>query len=278
MRQCGKASTQARENRKKRMTQTMTSEESTPSEHATMPSTIVFLHGSGDDAHVWDEVIANLPECTTVALDLPGHGELIERPGPATMSVADYADAVRAELARRDLRRVCVVGHSLGGAIALQLALDHPALVGGLVLVGSGARLRVTPELLDLARTDQTAAGHTLKQMGFTADHAAQREAFESQRAPLAPGMLHRDLAACDAFDVMAHLGKIAQPTLIVTGESDALTPPKYARYLHANIAHSEVVLVPGAGHYLPIEEPTTIASAIRRWLTQTPSPNLSPA
>ncbi|MBF6592456.1 MAG: alpha/beta fold hydrolase, partial [Ktedonobacterales bacterium] len=103
---------------------------------------LVFVHGSGDNARVWDETLQRLPGYTTVALDLPGHGTLVERPGPAHMSVADYADAVRAELTRRGLKSVCLVGHSLGSAIALRLAVEHPALVRRLALAGAGARLR----------------------------------------------------------------------------------------------------------------------------------------
>src|SRR5690242_3305041 len=90
---------------------------------------LVFVHGSGDSAKSWALVIAALPDIPCVTLDLPGHGALVEQPGPSVMSVGDYAAFVRAEIERRGLIGACVVGHSLGGAIALQLALDAPDLV-----------------------------------------------------------------------------------------------------------------------------------------------------
>lgn len=229
--------------------------------------TLVFLHGSGDDAHVWDALIAHLPEYAAIALDLPGHGALTNRPGPTTMTVDDYAGAVRAELTRRGLEHVCVVGHSLGSAIALRMAVEYPALVSRLALVGAGARMRVLPALLEEARSDPPAAKWKLVEMGFTPAHLAEARAFFEQLAPLAPGMLYRDLAACDGFDIMSELGHIDQPTLIVTGEEDRLTPPKYARFLAEHLDSAQLALLPNAGHYAQLESPAAVADAIRAWL-----------
>ena len=229
--------------------------------------TLVFLHGSGDNAQLWDAVIACLPQYTAIALDLSGHGALTARPGPTTMSVDDYAGAVRAELTRRGLEHVCLIGHSLGSAIALRMAVDYPALVSRLVLVGAGARMRVLPALLEEARTDPPSAKWKLVEMGFAPAHLAQARPFFEQLAPTAPGMLYRDLAACDSFDIMSELGHIAQPTLIVTGEEDRLTPPKYARFLAEHLDNAQLALLPNAGHYAQIEAPEAVADAIRAWL-----------
>lgn len=228
---------------------------------------LVWLHGSGDSGQIWGAVIAALPEFHSVALDLPGHGALVERPGPERMGVVEYADAMRSELTRRELRNVCLIGHSLGSAIALQLALDHPALVRRLVLVGSGARLRVLPALLTLAREDPAAAAAQLDALAFAPGRDAVRAATARDRSPLAPGMLARDLAACDAFDLMNDLGRIEQPTLLVVGAEDKLTPPKYATYLGDHLEHAEVAIIPGAGHYAMVEEPPAVALAIRTFL-----------
>ena len=229
--------------------------------------TLVFLHGSGDNAQLWDAVIACLPQYTAIALDLSGHGALTARPGPTTMSVDDYAGAVRAELTRRGLGHVCLIGHSLGSAIALRMAVDYPALVSRLVLVGAGARMRVLPALLEEARTDPSSAKWKLVEMGFAPAHQSQARPFFEHLAPTAPGMLYRDLAACDSFDIMSELGHIAQPTLIVTGEEDRLTPPKYAHFLAEHLDNAHLALLPNAGHYAQIEAPEAVASAIRAWL-----------
>src|SRR5262249_10097895 len=154
---------------------------------------------------------------TCVALDLPGHGAAAGGVAPAQVSVAGYVESVREELSRRGLSGVCLVGHSLGSAIALRLALDHADLVGHLVLVGGGARLRVLPALLDQAREDPGQAKRTLTEYGFSPRHEARRAAYLARTTPLAPHMLYRDLAACDGFDVMSELARITQPVLVVT-------------------------------------------------------------
>lgn len=229
--------------------------------------TLVFIHGSGDTAHVWDALVARLPGLACVSLDLPGRGESQSQPIPEHLSVADYAASVRAELERRGVSDVCLVGHSLGSAIALRLAADAPELVRRVVLVGGGARLRVLPALLEDARERSEQAQRELLDAAFAPEHAAERDALRAQPVKLAPSMLYRDLAACDTFDMMAELGGIAQPTLVVTGEQDQLTPPKYAVYLRDHLPNASLVLIPGAGHYLPVEEPDALADAITRWL-----------
>jgi pimeloyl-ACP methyl ester carboxylesterase len=230
---------------------------------------LVFVHGSGDSARSWAQVIDALPDIPCVALDLPGHGALIEQPGPDSPSVGDYAAFVRAEIERRGLMGARVVGHSLGGAIALKLTLDAPEMITGVALVGTGARLRVLPELLAAAQEDP-AALHDLAGFGFAPGHEEARERFLRELEPLAPGALYRDLAACDAFDCRAELERITCPALIVVGTEDRLTPPKYAAFLRDSLPHATLVEIAGAGHYLSYEAPEILAAALRDWQAQT--------
>jgi pimeloyl-ACP methyl ester carboxylesterase len=230
---------------------------------------LVFVHGSGESAHAWDAVITWLPGYICLALDLPGHGAAREDPSQERMSVADYAEFARDEIARHGFGGVCLIGHSLGSAIAQRLAVDSPDLVRRVALVGGGARLRVLPELLEEARDQPDAARRRLAELGFASEHAALRDAYLAQPPAAAPGMLYRDLAACDTFDMMAELERIEQPTLILTGEQDRLTPPKFASYLRDHLPDATLILIPGAGHYLPIEAPQALASAIRGWLAE---------
>lgn len=239
--------------------------------------TIVFIHGSGDSGCSWSGVIERLPQYSCVALDLPGHGAQIDHPGPDMMSVTDYADTVHALLAEPserglvnvDGRSVCLVGHSLGSAIALRLAVDYPSLVSHLVLVGAGARLRVLPALLDEARTQPEEAMRKLVKLGLAPEHEADAQHDFDALQPTAPGILHRDLSACNDFDMMAELGHITQPTLIVVGEADRLTPPKYAAFLRDNIANAELLTVAHAGHNVPTEAPGALADTLRDWLSR---------
>ncbi len=147
---------------------------------ATANETLVFVHGSGDSAQVWQPLIALLPEYTCVALDLPGHGALVDEPGPPEMGVGEYAAYVRDELAHRGIAAPTLIGHSLGGAVALRLALDAPDTVGRLALIGSGARLRVAPAFLEKARVAGPQGVEAITRVAFAGDHVAQADAYQA--------------------------------------------------------------------------------------------------
>jgi len=228
---------------------------------------IVFVHGSGDTAICWQRQIAFLGEERSLAVDLPGHGTRVHDTGPREMSVRDYALDVRQHMQVAGLVRPLVAGHSLGGAIALQLALDWGDELGGLLLIGTGARLRVLPALLEAVQRDQTAV---LRQMRGLAQQPGETPSFahpERTLPPLAEGVFYRDLMACNAFDVLGELEHITLPTLIVTEEQDTMTPPKYAEYLRAHLAHATLRMVPGAGHDIMRDRPEALNATIGDWL-----------
>src|SRR5689334_23370908 len=120
-----------------------------------MNQPLIFLHGSADSAAIWRpqlEHFRNSRSRQVFAIDLPGHGH---RPDifPPEVTIQDYARAAR-EIIKYELQveQPIIAGHSMGGAIALLMALEHEAELGGLILVGSGARLRVLPALLEGTR------------------------------------------------------------------------------------------------------------------------------
>jgi pimeloyl-ACP methyl ester carboxylesterase len=158
----------------------------------------------------------------------------------------------------------------MGGAVALTLAMDAPDRVAGLFLVGTGARLRVAPAILegsaDPARAMETAEAMAAFSFGSRAsaeDRAAHVRAVAAQPA----GVLHDDFAACDAFDAMARLGSIRAPAFVVVGEEDRLTPPKYAAFLRERLPGDGMLLVRGAGHMVATEAPAEVAAAVAAFL-----------
>src|SRR5574337_242258 len=106
---------------------------------------LVLVHGAGGTHRHWPEEVRALPGRRVIALDLPGHGG---SPGPAPGTVAGLARSVLGLLDALGVPGAVVAGHSMGGAVALTLALEAPARVAGLCLVGTGARLRVSPAVL----------------------------------------------------------------------------------------------------------------------------------
>src|SRR5262245_15672292 len=113
------------------------------------PSPLMLVHGAGSSSVVWIDVLRRIaPGRRPIAPDLPGHGQ--SDPWHDEPSIEGYRDAVGTVCANLGVRRAVLVGHSMGGAVALACALAWPERVAGLVLVNSAARLDVSDELLAL--------------------------------------------------------------------------------------------------------------------------------
>ncbi len=232
--------------------------------------TIVFIHGSGDSGRIWRLQTEYLGTTRAITLDLPGHGT---RPDtlPDETTVRDYARAAHEIITQElHLTRPIIAGHSLGGAIALTMALDYPDALAGLILIGTGARLRVHPTLLNNARQTPQQAQQEITTLAVAPEHAATMPAtLLQEHNGTKPTMLYRDLAACNIFDVMGRLHEISLPTLIICGNEDQLTPAKYSRHLHEQIAGSELHLLPHAGHYVMREQPEAVNQLLETWINR---------
>ena len=236
-----------------------------PSPHARGP-VLLLIHGTGSNAASWHFQLHGLREgARPVAVDLPGHG--LSKP-IASPSVPAYAAAVADTVGDVVHDRFFVAGHSLGGAVALELALRYPKRVRGLILIATGAHfpaLAATPSLFLLPVA--VAPG---KFRDLFLGEGVRPEALALARAAVAgcpPETLRADIGAAKAFDARAGLGRLACPALILTGTEDHITPPRYATWLEEGLPDSRVVLIPGAGHMLPLERPEQVNAAIAHFL-----------
>ena len=228
---------------------------------------LVLVHGSGGNHLHWPPQLRRLPGGPVYALDMPGHGCSGGRPRP---SIATYREVVREFAQALDLPPFVLAGHSMGGAIALDFALHHPERLRGMGLVGTGARLRVAPAILEGLLTDFQATTELITDWALapSVDPKMRAAVLERMRETPAP-VIHNDFAACDAFDVMGRLAEIHTPALIVCGTEDRLTPPKYSQYLHQHLPDSRLVLVPQAGHMVMLEQPQAVTQAFQRFLDE---------
>jgi pimeloyl-ACP methyl ester carboxylesterase len=159
-----------------------------------------------------------------------------------------------------------VVGHSIGGGVAIEHALaSRSERLKGVVLLATGARLRVHPMILQLF--EQVAKSGEmpplppwLYEQGTDASLVAQA-ARDRELTPVETGRL--DWLAADSFDRIATVKDAKTPALIIAGTNDALTPPKYAHYLADNISDSELHVIEGAGHMLVMERVAEVSEAI---------------
>ena len=233
-----------------------------------MNHSIVFIHGSGDSARIWHPQIEHFGAERAFAVDLPGHGQ---RPDmlPAEVSVLDYTRAMHAIIADElHLDHPVIAGHSLGGAIALMMGLEYGPELSGLILISTGARLRVRPDLLEAARTAPQIATSQLKNLGVasTTINTLPAALINEQVTP-GPNVLYRDLTACNAFDCMPRIQEIHLPVLVICGADDCLTPVKYSQYLYDKIGGSTLYIIPDAGHYVMREQPEVVNRTIEQWM-----------
>jgi pimeloyl-ACP methyl ester carboxylesterase len=231
-------------------------------ENSTRPP-LILIHGAGGTNLHWPPDIRRLTGERVYALDLPGHGKSA---GIGRQFINDYVQALIDFMDALKMGRAIFAGHSMGSAISINLALDHPRRSLGLVLAGAGARLRVAPQILDNAANPATfpLAVQTINEWAFGSGTPARMKELAAQRmAETRPSVLHGDFLACDRFDALERVAGIDIPTLIICGAEDKLTPLKYSEYLHAQIKNSTLQTVEGAGHMVMLEKPSAVAQAI---------------
>lgn len=227
-----------------------------------MESRLVFIHGAGGTHKVWRYQTSAFPG--SLAIDLPGHTS-----GKGCNAVPDYAESVSSAIIQRKLTPAILVGHSMGGAITIELALTRPYLLAGIVLVGSGARLRVTPIIKDEVIRNYAHAAEVIAEWAYSPKTDAKLKRASVQELLEVPAnVTYGDFEACDQFDRLTEINRITLPTLIVCGEDDALTPVKYSQYMKDRIPNARLVIIPGAGHSAMLEKPEELNKALRTFVS----------
>lgn len=226
---------------------------------------LLMVHGAGGRGEAFLPQLSGLSgQVNVAAIDLPGHGDT---PGPGLEHIQDYADWLADFLASGPLRPV-LLGHSMGGATAMTLAAQRPELIRGLILVGTGARLKVMPALLQgLAQDFPTTVGSIVR---FAyADQADPRliEQGTQNMSQTPPQVLIGDFTACDRHDIGDRLAAIHLPTLVIVGDQDRLTPVKYSERLAEALPGSRLVVIKDAGHMAFLEKPQTFNETVLEFM-----------
>jgi pimeloyl-ACP methyl ester carboxylesterase len=262
---------------------------------------LLLLHGIGDSSESWREVFGALSrDFTVIAPDLLGHGASAKP--RADYSIGGFANGMRDLLSVLDVERATIVGHSLGGGVAMQFAYQYPERCERLVLVGAGGVSRSVNPLLRAAslpgaalaigtlrvpavhRQVRTMVG-VLERLGTSAgldgpdllrvvdalpDHDARRAFIRTLRAVVdhrgqVVTMLDRSYLAA------------GMPTLVVWGTRDAVVPVHHARIAHAAMPGSRLELFRGAGHFPHRSDPERFVSLLRDFVATTEPSEWSP-
>jgi 3-oxoadipate enol-lactonase len=237
---------------------------------------LVFLHGFPFSRGVWQTQIDAIQSShRVIAPDLRGFGESPSRPGPTTM--AQYAADVHALLQQLGTGPVVLVGHSMGGYVALAFALQFPLMLRGLVLVGTRAGRDS-----DEAAAGRRALAEKVKAEGVqvVVDAMAPKMLATGDRDPRGveqvrglmagtnpEGAIAALLGMAERPDTTALLGQIAVPTLVITGAEDRLIPPAESDRLARAIRGAQLHVIPRAGHLVAFEQPVAFHRALKEWL-----------
>ena len=239
---------------------------------------LVLIHGLADDHRAWRRAIPDLMLRHRVILyDLRGHGETSL--GEPDGSLSQLGEDLVALLNGLDIERPDVAGFSLGGTIALRLAIDHPHRVNRLALVATSSRVGRAAsdwyrERVAMVERKDPRLRETLD--GDTADVYAQapgelEEGLLIRRQSTADPRGYANacaaMAALNATPLDPVLSKIQAPTLIVASTLDQHCPPKAAEIIAAGIAGSRLEIIPGAGHAIPVEKAHELTTAIGYFL-----------
>ncbi|MGI9252878.1 MAG: alpha/beta fold hydrolase, partial [Thermomicrobiales bacterium] len=241
---------------------------------------IVFVHGLGGSQTTWTTVLGEfVGEARVAALDLPGHG-LSDKPDSKTFpyTIDALADAVGDAIAELGLAPAVIVGHSLGGAVAMHLAHKRPKAVSGLVLIASaGLGKEISGQLLDLVEAEPTPAEARGMLELFFEDKKLilDRGVNDMHQARLQPGadaamksistaVFSRDGQISGLDD---RLEDVNVPTLIVWGAFDRVVPVGHAARAAERIKGSWLEVMSGIGHVPQVEAPARLTETIKRWM-----------
>lgn len=243
--------------------------------HPERGNPVLCIHGLGSSTADWEPQIAALGrKHTVITYDVRGHGRSGKPRGP--YSVQQFAEDAAALIEHLEPGPVNVLGISMGGMIAFQLASDFPHLVKSLVIVNSGPEMTlrtwkqrvaiyqrfVIVRLMGMRKMGEVLAKALLPKP----EHARERATFVERWARNEPSAYLRSLRALIGWSVTDRLGSISRPTLIVSADQD-YTPVAYKQYYTDLIPGARLVVVPDSRHMLPVERPDEFNAVVTEFL-----------
>jgi pimeloyl-ACP methyl ester carboxylesterase len=237
---------------------------------------LVFVHGAGGRVQSWplqwqetrfvsSGVKRWITDFSIYIVDLPGHGR--SQP-PGRTSIADYAADVMAFTEVVGIKRAVIAGHSMGGAIAQQVALARPSNLAAIILLGTGAKMPVSNLILDGLLTDFPKTVDLITKYAW---HKEAADVFTSVARQhildTGPLIVHGDYTACNNFDFRDRLAAMSTPTLIIGGDTDKMMPLANSQFLADHIPQAQLVTIANAGHYMMTEKTASVSKAIVRFL-----------
>lgn len=239
---------------------------------------LLLIHGLADDHRAWRRTLPDLMLRHRVLMyDLRGHGQ--SALGNPFGSLRQFGADLISLMDATGVEHASIAGFSLGGTIAMRVAIDNPDRIRGLILVATSSRVGKAAADWYRQRVEMVERGDPQLRATIDGDTAA---VYAQSPAELEEGLLIRRestidprgyasacaaMASLNASPLDPELGKISAPTLIIAAELDQHCPPKAAEIIAAGIKGSKVEVLPKAGHPIPVERPRELAASINAFL-----------
>ena len=227
---------------------------------------IIFIHGSGGSSATWFMQLRGLSDdFHIIALELNGHGKSPDRSEDNTTE--SYLTDIKEIVTQYE--EPVLAGHSMGGALSQLFALKHPEMISGIILIGTGAKLRVAPLIFDML--ENNFEGYVDAAGSYMFHEKTSLELIEASKIEIRkckPSVISRDFSACDNFNIMEVLSDISLPSLILVGQQDLMTPVKYSEYLHEKLPNSTLHVIENAGHSVMLEQHRQFNEYIKDWMS----------
>jgi pimeloyl-ACP methyl ester carboxylesterase len=228
---------------------------------------VVLIHGAGASHLFWPAELRRLSGHTVYTLDLPGHGKSV---GIGQHSIEAYTGKVIDFLINMGIFQTILVGHSMGGAIALQAAYQYPNQVRAVGLIASGACFQIPADLVENISntTMRPVAFEWFKRNLFlpSSNEELVLKTLEMIKA-VRPGVLYGDWQASVQFDLRRVVSQIMLPVWIAAGSEDRIAPVSHANFLASHMKQALVQVFPGAGHMLVLEKARLIEAGLSEFL-----------
>lgn len=228
---------------------------------------LLLIHGAGGNRLYWPPQIRRLAGVRVYAVDLPAHGQSGGRP---QSTISGYAEGVIDWMRAVGVHKAVLAGHSMGGAIALTIALRVPRRLAGLALLGTSAKLGVDPRILNWSASRADFPQAVDRVVGAAFSRGADENLVRLAKARMLEAehsTFHADFQACAGFNVSSRLSEIALPALVICGQDDRLVPPSRCAELAEALPASTLRSVERAGHMVMLERPEEVAAELLRYL-----------
>ncbi len=227
----------------------------------------IIIHGAGGSHLSFPKELRQSTIINPLLIDLSGHGLST---GNGHETIDEHAEDIISVMDAMDIQTARLMGHSMGGAVSQQIAIDHPERVARLILIGTAGKFEVNHVLIN-GIVDNPADTIQLLTQWMWAKSVPDifREMSADMMSKIDPFTIQCDYIAANDFDILHQLANIQQPALIIGGEKDKMAHRDLSYQLADGLPNATLVILSDAGHMMHLEQPEHVTHLIEEWLAK---------